>query len=440
MIFKLLPLLWLIISCAQMKQVPTQKVEPAPIQYKVIDPISYKECMIQLRFFKQLEKLSSNHISIFHTIVETELCTSHLDETKKLLSGHSKNIGIIFPNSDKQKNLAILKGLKKSHSLSKVFVAEVRPTKNEINKALGNMIFKKKIGLLLTWGPEKMLGHIEKWQEGLKLPTIYINKKINKNPLAFKMYPNKANYAFEMITELRKRNIKRIAILTPFKYQNAQFIQDMKKVFQAAKIKVVFDVTYDSNNYDTMDFACREIFVIDRYKRQAEYNAIYREEKRKANAQGFGLNKNLVFLPAQVNFDAIFIPDNFKMVNHFAKLFQYYQAKDLTLFGTHEWRSEELVETNKSYLDGSFFVDFIDSPQKFNESRLSPTLDYKLMGYFSGLVAKHALKKAGESRESVTNALIKMKFSKDKAAFRRNEFNWPTYAFEIQENRLIPTN
>ncbi len=195
--------------------------------------------------------------------------------------------------------------------------------------------------------------------------------------------------------------------------------------------------------WDQIVFSSRyqsEIFVIDRYKRQAEYNAIYREEKRKANAQGFGLNKNLVFLPAQVNFDAIFIPDNFKMVNHFAKLFQYYQAKDLTLFGTHEWRSEELVETNKSYLDGSFFVDFIDSPQKFNESRLSPTLDYKLMGYFSGLVAKHALKKAGESRESVTNALVKMKFSKDKAAFRRNEFNWPTYAFEIQENRFIPTN
>ena len=420
-----------------MEKRPVKKPASAPLKVTYQDPVAIKECTEQLEYFKILEKLSPIHISIFHTFSEKELCTTHLEETKNLLSGHSKNIGIIFPNQNKEKNLAILKGLKKAHNLSNVFVVQVKPNKKEINNALAKMIFKKKIGLLLTWGPQNMLTHIEKWQAGLKLPTIYINKKVSKNPLAFKMYPNKANYAFEMITELRRRNIKRIAILTPLKYKNAQFIKDMKKVFNAAKIDIVYDVNYDSNNYDTMDFACREIFVIDRNKRQAEYNSIYIEEKRKANAQGFGLNKKLVFLPAKVNFDAVFIPDNFKMVNHFAKLFQYYQADNLTLFGTHEWRSEELVETNKSYLNGSFFVDFIDSPKRFNESRLSPTLDYKLMGYFSGLVAKSALSKSGKNRKSVTNALLKMKFSKDKAAFRRNEFNWPTYAFEIQENSFV---
>ncbi|MAZ49471.1 MAG: hypothetical protein CME65_13000 [Halobacteriovoraceae bacterium] len=437
-------LLLILFSCAR---VPLSQTKP---EAKKVAIPSFKNsstnlkdiqgCSKQVQYFRLLSKLSDKSFKVLNQLNDEELCVEYYSKTKNLLSKHQNKIGIIYTGTDEVKNKAIIEGLKTAKKNGDFLISRVNFDKEAINKTLAKMILEQRVGLIVTWGPDKMLDYIQKWQNGLRIPTIYINKEINKNQHAFKLYPNKANYAFEMLKELRKRNIKRIAILTPLRYKKAKFIQDMKKVFKAAKIDIVFDVTFDSTNYDSMDIACREIFVIDRFKRRGEYNSIYRKEKRKASAQGFQLNKKLVFLPAQVNFDAIFIPDNFKIVNHFAKLFQYYKARRITLFGTHEWRSHELVETNKNFLNGSFFVDFVDSPEKYNESRLSTTLDYKLMGYYSGVIGRNALSKTNSNRELVTKKLKAMKFSKDETAFRRQEFNWPAYAFEIQKNQIIPSN
>lgn len=439
---KILTLL-LLFSCAR---TPIKKIEP--VVKKPTKPMfettaqnqkDVKGCAKQVQYFKLLSKLSNQSFKVLNELSHEELCVDYYSKTKNLLSRHQNKIGILYSGEEDHKNKAIIEGLKAAKNSNNFLIAKVPFKKDSINKALAQMIFKQKVGLIVTWGPDQMLEHIQKWQNGLRIPTIYINKKIQKTKHAFKLYPNKANYAFEMLKELRKRNIKRIAILTPRRYKSAKFIQDMKKVFKAAKIQIIHDVQFDSTNYDTMDMACREIFVIDRYRRRGEYNAIYRKEKRKAAAQGFKLNKKLVFLPAQVNFDAIFIPDNFKIVNHFVKLFQYYKARRITLFGTHEWRSSELVETNKRFLNGSFFVDFVDSPEKYNESRLSTTLDYKLMGYYSGIVGNKALIRTKSNRDLVTKKLKTMKFNKKENAFRRQEFNWPAYAFEIQKDKILPT-
>lgn len=437
-------MLLVLFSCAKV-QLNQTKLEPKKVStpsFKslVASKEDIKGCSKQVQYFRLLSKLSDKSFKVLNQLNDEELCVENYSKTKNLLSKHQNRIGIIYTGADQTKNTAIIKGLKAAKKDGDFLISKVNFDKAAINKTLAKMIFEQRVGLIVTWGPDKMLDYIQKWQNGLRIPTIYINKEINKSQHAFKLYPNKANYAFEMLKELRKRNIKRIAILTPLRYKNTKFIQDMKKVFRAAKIEIVFDVSFDSTNYDTMDMACREIFVIDRFKRRGEYNSIYRNEKRKAAAQGFQLNKKLVFLPAQVNFDAIFIPDNFKIVNHFAKLFQYYKARRMTLFGTHEWRSHELVETNKNFLNGSFFVDFVDSPEKYNESRLSTTLDYKLMGYYSGIIGRKALIKTKSNRDLVTKKLKEMKFSKDETAFRRQEFNWPAYAFEIQKNQIIPSN
>lgn len=450
MIFKKLAILLIITSCAHRYQ--DELTPPTPkTKTKTVNIKSVKECRRQINYFKLLSKLTKTKtpFKVFNKLSTQELCQENLGKTQKLLAKHNEKIGILYhPSNDPQKDKAILDGLivaTKTHKgLSKkdFYVKKIKKSKNEVNKALSHLVLKKKVGLIVTWGDDKFTQHIQKWEKGLKLPTIYIHKNIKNSTQSFKVYPNKANYAFEMIKELRQRNIKRIAILTPEHYRQARFLTDIKKVFKAAGIQIVFDQTYTSTNYDSMNMACRKIFVIDRFSRAAEYNAIYQSEKRKAAAQGFKLNPKLVFLPAQVNFDAIFIPDNFKIVNHFVKLFEYYKVRKIPLFGTHEWRSPELTEAKQDFLNGSFFVDFIGDKKhykRFNhQDRMSLDFDYKLMGYYSGLLGQKAVRSSQKNRKKVVNKLKNLKLTPQEKAFRQNQFNWPSYSFEIQQNKILP--
>ncbi len=430
---------------------PVKKIVELPAHEK------QKQCKAQIKYFKLLTKLATEHLNnkYFNKATADELCSDHYTQTMHKMHLHQKKIGIIINNSpvDAEKNKYILNGLLKAIKeprLKKLFIVKKVELKNDsVNTALAQLVLDHKVGLLMSWGDKRLVTRLQKWQKGLKIPALFIDSAVKRSKSTFRIFPNRRNYSGKLVSTLRDKQIRRIAFLTPKHAKNSLLLKMIKQQLKQEEIEIVHEVEYDSGDYGTMNLACQKIFNIDRQKRKEEYMAILKEEREKAENEGLPLNWKSVFLPAQVDYDAIFIPDNFKIVHHYIKLFEFYKAPKITLIGNHEWRSTDLLKNNKAFLEGSFFVDFIGKPADLpllskntkNEleidENLGANLDYQLMGYYTSLLGIKAIMNAGKDRSKIVrylnSAIIHDKFFKHKPAFVRNELNWPSFSFDIDE-------
>ena len=58
-----------------------------------------------------------------------------------------------------------------------------------------------------------------------------------------------------------------------------------------------------------------------------------------------------------INFEAMFIPDDFKRLNLVVPQLAYYDITEVQLLGTNGWNSPELVHNSGKFVDGALFVD-----------------------------------------------------------------------------------
>jgi len=412
-----------------------------------------------MQYFKALTSQASNkkYFKLINQTTIEDLCTKQYRMTKAFMDKHLGKIGIIIERNQDHldKSKAIIDGIKASladinHKEEGSFVVKMVPLKkNKVNNILSNMILNDKVGLIITWGQDRFIEHIQRWQKGLDIPGIFISNQVSKHKNTFNIFPSRKNYAMELVKTLKEKNIKKLAILTPDYIVKTPLLKTIKNLLKQNEIEIVFDIQYTKDQFDTYDMACRSIFNIDRIKRKDELETIYLEEQLKAHAEGFELNTKHVFLPAEISYDAIFIPDDFKTVLHFTKLFKYYQAKEVPLIGTYQWRSQDLLRPNEEYLEGATFIDFLGDydklPIEVNKDKNDATsvgyrTDYKLMGYYTGLISQIALKNSKQNKSQVTRELSQIKlndtFIQNKKAFTDNEFNWPSFAIEVKNNQF----
>lgn len=380
-------------------------------------------------------------------------CLKEKLSIEQILNRHASVVKVIYEDGKKYSVMSdgVKKGMKRV--AQELFVyTKIKNKRKLIDKALSDAIFKDKAGIIVVWGGKSFIRRIKLWQSRLKLSVLYIGNKSKTRKNFFKVFPNQDNYSGKLVREMKEKGIKRVAILTPNHYEKSLFLKSIKDSFRKNGLEVVWDVMYDSHDYSSMNYACRTIFDINKEKRWKEYRSIMEKEREKAKEAGFKLNEKTVFLPAITNYDAIFIPDNFKIVNHFVKLFEYYQMPQILLVGTHEWRSHDLTKVQSKYLNGAIFVDFIGDSQQLpgpsgeKEMRPSENLDlstdFQLMGYYSSRLALAALKASKNQRYIVGKVLKKMrikdKFFRNRPAFKKdNQLNWPSFAFKIKGNEII---
>ena len=98
--------------------------------------------------------------------------------------------------------------------------------------------------------------------------------------------------------------------------------------------------------------------------------------------------------------DGVFIPDDFRILKHFVKIFEFHRIPQVTLFGNEQWRSENLITLWEDYWDGAFFVDFMGSlkeePLAMTGKKIQSILgkaeeiteiDGKRIGYYAAKIA-----------------------------------------------------
>jgi ABC-type branched-subunit amino acid transport system substrate-binding protein len=119
-----------------------------------------------------------------------------------------------------------------------------------------------------------------------------------------------------------------------------------------------------------------------------------------------------------VDFDAVFIPDNYQHVAQISPQFPFYNIFNIRLLGTSLWQSPELIETASDYVQGAIFPsgffaespvddvkDFVTRYQENFESKpgILAATGYDTIRFLEDLLENHQIR----TRQDFRDALMK---------------------------------
>ena len=201
--------------------------------------------------------------------------------------------------------------------------------------------------------------------------------------------------------------------------------------------------------------AARQLFRTDVSQRRDEFKEAYKDARKRAQQEGVPFNPRMVLLKPLIDFDAVFLPDDFRTARHFAKLFKFHMVNKLVLIGNHEWRSPGLIQPFDEMFSDAIFADFIGSYAKLPPSIAVPTLgspyfvhpqavvatDFRLIGYRIAQVATQVMR-LPPARRLLASEMLELAGDSGKPTGDGKLFagdrhvTWPTYLFDVQRRGI----
>jgi len=275
----------------------------------------------------------------------------------------------------------------------------------------------------------------------------------------FRIVPNLEAMGLALANTARNRLIRKIAVLKPSDGRSDAMIDTFVKSFTASGGAVSFLGSYTAGSYESMDAVVQSAFKINASERRGELEQLFQQRKQEAKMAGEPFNPKLVILPPQSDFDAVFLPDDFRTVRHFAKIFRFHGVKSMPLMGHQGWRSRGLIDPYDRFLDGAVFVDYVGTygqlpaplsaaaytdPDNswFIVPEFASALDFQLIGYRAATIALIALKNPGEKRRNLAD-LIRRAPNRQNGYFaapsnfdEHQKALWPSFLFSVSDGNL----
>ena len=284
----------------------------------------------------------------------------------RILNSHSGKIGVILPitgNTYSKHMIAAFEAYVRSSNLDpkKILVVIDSQSKDErVYQALASLIFEHKVTAIVGGTEASEATILRAWAAKVMVPTFLMSEPpaTAPIPLVYYAHPTEKSLAKAAADANVRFGHKRVSILSPSDQHSDQFIVAFEEAAKINGITITDKVPYDSRRFDSMESAARKIFHLDASERRDELKKLYESAKKQAAKSGERFNPKMVALQPDIQQDAVLIPDNFKMVRHFAKIFGYLGVRRMPLFGHYEWRSQGLISPWDSFMNGSYFVDF----------------------------------------------------------------------------------
>lgn len=326
---------------------------------------------------------------------------------------------------------------------------------------IAEAVFLHQAGLIiggLTRGEEIML---RTYANQLYLPTLLLAPPLRENslssPYVFNVFPNEMAMNEALLTKATGRGVKRVGVLLPSGRNDSDLVQSFLEMAKQKGMSITGPFTYEPGTYDSMERAASQIFKTNRGERSREYQEALKKAKDKAAAEGKPFDPRFVILKPIVDVDAVFIPDNFKTIRYFAKIFKYLGVEKMTMLGNQEWRATPLIQPYEPYLEGSMFSDYIGyynelphtfrpfagDNKKFLMGLYAGTFDLKSIGLQAFQIASNAIRIPTQKRYQLVNTLRLLgsgpeDITRAPSVFDRfNRFNWPAYVFEITNKDIF---
>ncbi len=388
-----------------------------------------------------------------------------------VLNNHSGRIGVILPLSGSRAKFAnyVLAGMRQSFAEAglnfdqSVVLKDSQGVARTAETRLAELVFKDRVMLVVGGLDKGEADALAPWSESLQVPVMLMTRDrdiTTRSTFAFTLYPDEKRLADALAGAAAKRNYRRIAILRPAGGKSDKVSEYFKKNVLAGGGTVNHDLVYTPGNFDSMQAVSRVLFKTEAAERSDEWRQAYRRARRQAEKEHVPFDPRMVVLKPIVDFDAVFIPDDFRTVRHFVKLFKFHMVDHLALIGNHEWRSPALIDPYETFLEGSIFADFIGSYAKLPAQVSAPTLsspyfvspqnvvqvDFQLIGYRAGKAARAATANKQIPRRVLPQAMLALKsdaqnFMGSGSVFdAERHSNWPTYLFSVSKSGIVLEN
>ena len=307
-----------------------------------------------------IEDLSAEHCK------ENEQRKELIETLARILNSHSGKIGVVLPISKHSYLIHMVKAfeanIRANHlDPKKILVVIDNQEKDErTHQAIASLVFEHKVSAVIGGTEPRDAVILRQWATKITLPTFIMSEPPNSptQPFVFYTHPTQKSLSKAAVDANIRFGHKRVAILSPSDQHSQRFITNYIEATKAAGITITHNVAYDPKRFDLMQSAAKKIFRLDGLERQDELKKLYETGKQYAKETGIKFNPKMVALQPDIQQDAIMIPDNFKIVRHFAKIFVFLGVRKLPLFGHFEWRSTALINPWDNFLNGSYFLDF----------------------------------------------------------------------------------
>jgi branched-chain amino acid transport system substrate-binding protein len=156
-------------------------------------------------------------------------------------------------------------------------------------------------------------------------------------------------------------------------YPEDRYGQELTKYFWEEVLKKGGDITaiesYETGQTDFREQVKKILGVYYVGTRLKEYNDLKTQLEQDPNPKKKMKASDLT-LPPVNSFDAIFIPDDAKIVSQIAPYLPFYDAKNVVLLGPNTWNSPQLINRGQNNVNGALFVDGFTSLTANPESRV----------------------------------------------------------------------
>jgi hypothetical protein len=378
----------------------------------------------------------------------------------RVVDENSGKIGVLLPMTgpDAETGLALRKGLEAAlgPDSARMLVRDTGSDARRAEEALAELLFRENVLLVVAGGPSSSIAPLVPWSEALVFPMIVLageKAPLGSSRFAFRVYPREQDMAYALVESARQRGLRRLGLLRPDDGSADALIAQVHAFGRAASLDIAAPVEYQSGDFRSMEAAVRTLFHIDRSQRAAEYARLVKNARRRAEEARVPFDPRSVILKPIVEIDGLLVPDNFRIVRHFAKLLKYHGVKRLVLFGDTGWRSAGLLSPPEPFLEGSFFADFIGAYSQlppgiaistagdFPDPREASAADFALIGWRAGRILRLALR-LETGRRKFPRALARLPspdpdlFGGGPAFDETRAARWPVYVFSVGPNRL----
>ena len=236
---------------------------------------------------------------------------------------------------------------------------------------LTRALHQRKVHGIITDLPRLQMRNFMTACNDYHVPILHLSsRRKDDSYLLRSIYPNFRLLVRKVVLEMQRRGFKRIAMLVST--HNHVVLRYFRRYAATAGL-TVSAAQYQRDDFDSMSRVVQRLFAVE-------------EETADAEEEG----KTRVLYRQLQQFDAVFLPDDFKILQYFVKLFDYYTLTAIPIIGLHHWRSPQQTYS-KTLQKDSFYVDFIgnyDSLPSGISSSAVPTslasirqIDQRLLGY-----------------------------------------------------------
>ncbi len=277
------------------------------------------------------------------------------------LSGNKKKIG-------QQALLGLQLGLdlnKNPHSPVKLAIVDTQSESETLADKFQTVLREQKPMLVVGGLLKSEAEELSNLAQMARIGFISLNSNASistQSPLNFShpLYLDKHLFSF-FESLLPNLKTKRIAALIPSDSYGTKSLEKLEAVAQSLRIELVKVETYSPEEKD-FEVAVQKVLSIhtsegreDEFRKKA-----YKLRKENKSSRNKTRITPSEILDPIVNFDAIFIPENYKVTAQLASsLDYYYTSKKIPILGTHLWNHPDFTKWGNNSVEGAFFYDTI---------------------------------------------------------------------------------